>query len=268
MMADEEKTEEPQAEEPQAEEAKDEAPPEEEAAAEAPADEEAPAEKEEVPDEEPAAEGEAEEAPAEQPAAEEPAAEAPAEKPADDEQLSHKERRRLERSRAGGPPRPQRSPEDRAAERAERRAAAKERRRRHRASRRARRGESKQGTPPAERETPAVRKTRQGTVVSSKADKTIAVRIELVRRHPLYEKVVRNSHTVHAHDERNEAREGDLVRIVESRPMSRTKRWRLVEVLERAPVRTAAVEPSEEPEIIEVGGAAPAEESAGEERGS
>ena len=74
---------------------------------------------------------------------------------------------------------------------------------------------------------------RQGTVVSSKADKTITVRIEVVRRHPVYEKVVRRSATIHAHDESNTANAGDVVRVIESRPMSRTKRWRLVEVLER-----------------------------------
>ena len=75
---------------------------------------------------------------------------------------------------------------------------------------------------------------RQGTVVSSKADKTITVRIEVVRRHPVYEKVVRRSATIHAHDESNAANAGDVVRVIESRPLSRTKRWRLVEVLERA----------------------------------
>jgi small subunit ribosomal protein S17 len=71
-------------------------------------------------------------------------------------------------------------------------------------------------------------------VVSNKADKTITVRIEVARRHPTYEKVVRRSTTLHAHDEANEANEGDVVRVIESRPLSRSKRWRLVEVLERA----------------------------------
>ncbi|HEV2769110.1 MAG TPA: 30S ribosomal protein S17 [Solirubrobacteraceae bacterium] len=75
---------------------------------------------------------------------------------------------------------------------------------------------------------------RQGRVVSDKADKTITVRIEAARRHRRYEKIVRSTSTLHAHDERNEANEGDRVRVVESRPLSRTKRWRLVEVLERA----------------------------------
>jgi small subunit ribosomal protein S17 len=77
-------------------------------------------------------------------------------------------------------------------------------------------------------------KVRQGYVVSDKADKTITVRIDVSRRHQRYEKIVRSTSTLHAHDERNEAHEGDLVRIVETRPLSRTKRWRLTEVLERA----------------------------------
>jgi small subunit ribosomal protein S17 len=71
-------------------------------------------------------------------------------------------------------------------------------------------------------------------VVSDKADKTITVRIDIARRHRKYQKIVRSSTTLHAHDERNEANAGDTVRVVESRPLSRTKRWRLVEVLERA----------------------------------
>ncbi|HMI71562.1 MAG TPA: 30S ribosomal protein S17 [Solirubrobacteraceae bacterium] len=75
---------------------------------------------------------------------------------------------------------------------------------------------------------------RSGRVVSDKADKTITVRIDVARRHRRYQKIVRSSTTLHAHDEANDAHEGDLVRVVESRPMSRTKRWRLVEVLERA----------------------------------
>jgi small subunit ribosomal protein S17 len=75
---------------------------------------------------------------------------------------------------------------------------------------------------------------RQGRVVSSKPDKTITVQIEVARRHPQYEKIVRRSRTLHAHDAGNEAGEGDLVRVVETRPLSRTKRWRLVEILEKA----------------------------------
>ncbi|HVL96118.1 MAG TPA: 30S ribosomal protein S17 [Solirubrobacteraceae bacterium] len=75
---------------------------------------------------------------------------------------------------------------------------------------------------------------RQGIVVSDKADKTITVRLEVVRRHRRYHKTIRTTQTLHAHDERNEAHVGDTVRVVESRPLSRTKRWRLVEILERA----------------------------------
>ena len=70
--------------------------------------------------------------------------------------------------------------------------------------------------------------------MSSKADKTITVRIDRVARHRVYGKVMRETGTLHAHDERNEANEGDVVRVTESRPLSRTKRWRLVEVLEKA----------------------------------
>jgi small subunit ribosomal protein S17 len=77
-------------------------------------------------------------------------------------------------------------------------------------------------------------KVRQGVVVSDKADKTITVRIDIQRAHRMYGKVVRNSSTLHVHDESNEANVGDTVRVIESRPLSRTKRWRLVEVLERA----------------------------------
>ena len=65
-------------------------------------------------------------------------------------------------------------------------------------------------------------------------DKTITVRVESARRHPAYEKVIRSSKMYHAHDERNEAGAGDTVRLVETRPMSKTKHWRLIEILEKA----------------------------------
>jgi small subunit ribosomal protein S17 len=81
---------------------------------------------------------------------------------------------------------------------------------------------------------PGKRKTRQGIVTSSKAEKTITVRIDRVRRHRTYGKVLRETTTLHAHDETNDAGEGDTVRIIECRPLSRLKRWRLIEVLERA----------------------------------
>jgi small subunit ribosomal protein S17 len=147
--------------------------------------------------------------------------------------LGPKARRRLERSRASGPPRPARTPEERAMERAEEHGASGERRRRYRAARRRKRGEPGTGTPPAPRE-PGTKKVRQGTVVSAGGDKTITVEIAVVRRHPTYEKVVRRTSKLRAHDEANQAQEGDVVRIVESRPLSRTKRWRLLEILEKA----------------------------------
>jgi small subunit ribosomal protein S17 len=81
---------------------------------------------------------------------------------------------------------------------------------------------------------PGSPKERLGIVVSDKADKTITVRIDTARRHRRYQKIVRSSMTLHAHDETNDANAGDRVRVVESRPLSATKRWRLVEVLERA----------------------------------
>jgi len=75
---------------------------------------------------------------------------------------------------------------------------------------------------------------RQGIVVSDKANKTITVRIDIARPHRMYGKIVRTSSTLHAHDEANDAHIGDTVRVVETRPISRSKRWRLVEVLDRA----------------------------------
>ena len=90
-----------------------------------------------------------------------------------------------------------------------------------------------QTTPPREHQ-PGVQKIRQGVVVSDRANKTITVRIDVTRRHRRYGKIVRTSSTLHAHDERNDAHVGDTVTVREARPLSRTKRWRLVEVLERA----------------------------------
>ena len=78
------------------------------------------------------------------------------------------------------------------------------------------------------------RQERQGKVVSDAMEKTIVVEASVVKAHPRYKKVVRRSVKFHAHDERSEAKVGDLVRIVETRPLSRTKRWRLVEVVEAA----------------------------------
>ena len=78
------------------------------------------------------------------------------------------------------------------------------------------------------------RQERQGTVVSAVQDKTIVVQVATVKAHPRYKKVVRRSQRFHAHDERNVAKVGDVVRIVETRPVSKLKHWRLVEVLEEA----------------------------------
>jgi small subunit ribosomal protein S17 len=78
------------------------------------------------------------------------------------------------------------------------------------------------------------RRIKQGRVASDKMDKTIVVVAETRVPHPSYGKIVRKSTRFKAHDERNEAKVGDLVRIVESRPLSREKRWRLVEIVERA----------------------------------
>jgi small subunit ribosomal protein S17 len=78
------------------------------------------------------------------------------------------------------------------------------------------------------------RQERQGTVVSDAMDKTIVVKVEVVKAHPKYKKVVRRSVKFHAHDERGEAKVGDVVRIVETRPLSKTKHWRLAEIVEAA----------------------------------
>jgi small subunit ribosomal protein S17 len=78
------------------------------------------------------------------------------------------------------------------------------------------------------------RKERRGVVVSSAMDKTVVVRIDMVRAHDKYGKVVRRSSKLHAHDEHNVASVGDVVRIVETRPLSATKHWRLLEVLAKA----------------------------------
>jgi small subunit ribosomal protein S17 len=78
------------------------------------------------------------------------------------------------------------------------------------------------------------RKERRGVVVSSAMDKTVVVRIDAVKVHGLYGKVVRRSTKLHVHDEHNAAGVGDLVRVVETRPLSATKRWRLLEILQKA----------------------------------
>ena len=79
-----------------------------------------------------------------------------------------------------------------------------------------------------------LRKTRTGKVVSNKMDKTIVVAVRDNVRHPLYNKIVKKTYKLKAHDEKNDAKIGDTVRVMETRPLSKDKRWRLVEIMERA----------------------------------
>ena len=79
-----------------------------------------------------------------------------------------------------------------------------------------------------------LRKTRVGVVVSDKMDKTIVVAVRNNVRHPLYKKIVKKTYKLKAHDENNDCRIGDTVKVMETRPLSKTKRWRLVEIVERA----------------------------------
>ena len=79
-----------------------------------------------------------------------------------------------------------------------------------------------------------LRKTRVGKVVSNKMDKTIVVAIEDHVKHPLYKKIVKRTYKLKAHDENNECGMGDIVKVMETRPLSKDKRWRLVEIMERA----------------------------------
>jgi small subunit ribosomal protein S17 len=129
---------------------------------------------------------------------------------------------------------------DDAKQRAERRRVSKQARRRWRQRQREKaRAVAEQKAGPvaeafSEGQSAGTRRVRQGVVTSDKADKTVTVRVDLPRPHRIYKKVVRTSSTVHAHDEHNDARPGDTVRVVESRPHSRRKRWRLLQVVERA----------------------------------
>jgi small subunit ribosomal protein S17 len=155
-------------------------------------------------------------------------------------QLPPKEKRRKARSTHSGEANKPRSAEERHAERLATRRAKAISRRARRLSERAKAAERRAKAPAAAPLAPVhavvegARRVRQGVVVSDKAEKTITVRIDVARRHRRYEKIVRSSSTVHAHDENNDANEGDVVRVIESRPLSRTKRWALVDVLERA----------------------------------
>ncbi len=171
-------------------------------------------------------------------AAEPPAAAVEPSEPA--EVLSPKERRRRARSTHEGEAKPSRTPEERHSERVAERKRKAQRRRARRLQEREKAAERRKSAPaaaplaPVHAPTEGSRRVRQGIVVSDKAEKTITVRIDVARRHRRYEKIVRSSSTLHAHDENNDAHVGDTVRVIESRPLSRTKRWALVDVLERA----------------------------------
>jgi small subunit ribosomal protein S17 len=150
-----------------------------------------------------------------------------------------KERRARKRAAkaptAAGP----KTPEERDAERRAARAHKAKVRRTYRQRVKAKEAEQRRSQPTPEPDHapehgPGRAKVRQGIVVSDKADKTIVVRVDVTRRHRRYGKIMRTSSKIHVHDERNDAGTGDTVRVVECRPMSRTKRWRLTDVLEKA----------------------------------
>jgi small subunit ribosomal protein S17 len=172
----------------------------------------------------------------EQPEPDAAAGTAPAGQPAEAPHPKERRRRARAEKTASRAARPQMTSEERHAERiAERRQKAQSRRAARVGARekaRARAGEARET--PAREYAPGKQKTRQGVVVSNRAEKTITVRINTTRRHRRYEKIVRTSRTLHAHDERGEAGIGDTVVVRESRPLSRTKRWRLVEIVEKA----------------------------------
>ncbi|MBO0767294.1 MAG: 30S ribosomal protein S17 [Solirubrobacterales bacterium] len=197
----------------------------------------------EAPAPEAEAEAPAPEAEAEAPVAEEPSepaaeAEAPVEDAPPIVPLTAKERKekiRQEKIAKAGV-KPQRSAQERQSERDETRAAKAKARSRRRQQERAKYQAAEHDTsqtPPREHVTGS-KQTRQGVVVSDRAEKTITVRIDISRQHRKYKKIVRSSMTLHAHDASNDANIGDTVTVQECRPLSATKRWRLVEVVERA----------------------------------
>jgi small subunit ribosomal protein S17 len=197
---------------------------------EAPAAESEPGEEpgvDEGPAEEPAAEALSkeviEEAPAEE-IADEASAEAAGDEPPAEEPPAEAAAAR------SAPAVPRRTRAERKA-RAEKRAAAKER---VRSAAKKSGGRKPIVRLPKHERTRGKRRERRGVVVSSAMDKTIVVRVDTSRAHPVYKKVVRRSTKFHAHDEKNEANVGDVVRIVESRPISKTKHWRLAEIVEVA----------------------------------
>jgi small subunit ribosomal protein S17 len=167
------------------------------------------------------------ETPAEEPTAEEaPAEEAPAEQPASEEASPEAPAAEGE---AAAAPAPQSQPKKKRKHvpRSERRQRPKVLRERPAE----RKSIVRQPKPESER---GRRQERRGVVVSSGMEKTIVVKVDTIKAHPRYKKVVRRSVKFHAHDEQNAANVGDIVRIVETRPLSKTKNWRLVEVVEAA----------------------------------
>jgi len=147
--------------------------------------------------------------------------------------LAPKERRQQRRAAAVAKRGPRRARTQEARD-AERRRKAQQRRRYRQRAKAKRAAQPSQPAPEPAPPTTGQKKVRQGVVVSDRADKTITVRIDVARRHRRYKKTIRSSTTLHAHDERNEASAGDTVRVMEARPLSRLKRWRLLEVVERA----------------------------------
>jgi small subunit ribosomal protein S17 len=170
-----------------------------------------------------------EETATEEPTVEEPTAEAA---------TSRRERNAKARKAKTKPSGP-RSLEERLADRKAHRETNARQRTAYRAKQKAKRAAARAAAPVVEEQPrhehgPGRPKVRQGVVISDKGDKTIIVRIDFARRHKRYQKILRSSSTLSAHDESNDANAGDTVRVQECRPMSRTKRWRLVEILERA----------------------------------
>ena len=172
---------------------------------------------------------EAEEAPAEEPVADEPVAEAADEPPAEPEKPAAEPAAEPEAPAEEAAPAAQSGPKPK-----KKRLPRSERPKRTRPKR----VPSTERKPIVRLESPdherGRRQERQGTVVSDAMEKTIVVRVDVVKAHPRYKKVVRRSVKFHAHDESGQAKVGDVVRIVETRPLSKTKRWRLAEVVEAA----------------------------------
>lgn len=161
---------------------------------------------------------------------------APAEEAGEpEEKLSPTERRKQAKSRKNRRPKYTGTLEERRAQRDVHRKKKAVQRRAHRLKQREEHKAAgpREGTPPVVKE-PGIKKVQMGTVVSSKTDKTITVAIDVMESHRKYKKIVRHTKKLTAHDEQNDANEGDTVRVIESRPLSRTKRWRLVEIVERA----------------------------------